>query len=60
MTKEEVWAEITLLRDVLTKIVGAFTDGDFCTNCDEGAECCRCVIDLGRTALGAMSAPETD
>ena len=53
-------AENHLLRDVLASIVGAFTDGDCCTNCGEGAECCRCVIDLGRTALGAMPAPERD
>ena len=58
MTNEEVWSEITLLRDVLTKIVGAFTDGDFCTNCDEGAACCRCVIDLGRTALQGTMSPQ--
>lgn len=47
--------ENALLRDVLAQIVGAFTSGISCANCGEGVETCRCVIDLGRTALGAMS-----
>lgn len=42
----------TLLRDVLAQIVGAFTSGIYCANCGEGVELCRCIIDLGRTALG--------
>jgi hypothetical protein len=38
-------------RDVLARIVGAFTSGIYCANCGEGIETCRCIVDLARTAL---------
>jgi hypothetical protein len=38
-------------RDVLAQVVGAFTSGIYCSNCGEGIETCRCIIDLARTAL---------
>lgn len=47
-------AKATALRDVLTRIVAEFTFGDKieqCIHCGEVVELCRCVIDLGRTAL---------
>ena len=40
-----------VLREALAQIVGAFTSGIYCANCGEGVETCRCIIDLGRTAL---------
>lgn len=46
--------ECDILRTVLTRIVAEFTSGDTivqCAHCGETVEMCRCVIDLGRTAL---------
>ena len=49
------------VRDILARIVGAFTSGVYCSNCGHSVDICDCIIGEAREVLapslrsGAMS-----